>query len=236
MARYNKEKDSLYNNIAGTRYLRKLKDGSEKEISMKDLHIIYESLNLRNSLRKSISSESSFQKTDNATSIYQPCIVDSFGEPINKDKNSSKIIITEINDQLLYTLSQNPDFLYSLTPYNFECIMAKIFEKNGYSVKITPQTRDGGKDIFIAQNDVCSYMLYVECKKYSPNHHVGVDIIQRLYGIISAEKATGGIVATTSYFTQPAKDYIKKHNLNHQITLHDYNTIIDNLKSIKYNI
>lgn len=174
--------------------------------------------------------------TENKSSIYQPCIVDFFGEPISKKKDTSKIIVSEINDQLLYELTQKPDLLYSLTPYNFELVIAKIFEKRGFSVKITPQTCDGGKDIFVAKNDLCSFLFYVECKKYSPDHHVGIDIIQRLYGVISAEKATGGIIATTSYFTDPAKDYIQKHQLNHQITLHDYNVIINNLKSLNYDI
>lgn len=204
------------------------------------------SIDYFNKRRSSILSESTFrkieiEKTDNNTTkrnndinIYQPCIIDSYGEVINKDKTTPKIIVSEINDQLLYTLSKNPNLLYSLTPYNFECVVARIFEKNGYSVKITPRTHDEGKDIFVAKNDLFSFLFYIECKKYSPNHHVGIDIIQRLYGVVSAEKATGGIVATTSYFTQPAKDYIEKHQLNHQLTLHDYNDIINNLKSLRY--
>lgn len=152
-----------------------------------------------------------------------------------RKKIHQKIIITEINDQLLYELTQKPDLLYSLTPYNFELVIAKIFEKRGFSVKITPQTRDGGKDIFVAKNDLFSFLFYVECKKYSPDHHVGIDIIHRLYGVIAAEKVTGGIIATTSYFTNPAKDYIQQHQLNHQITLHDYDTISSLLKSLQYN-
>lgn len=201
----------------------------------------YDFFNIRNRL----SSESSFShstiyKPDigsnkkSKLSVYQPCIIDSFGEPISKKENSPKIIITEINDQLLYELSQNPDLMYGLTPYNFECVIAKIFEKKGFSVKITPKTRDGGKDIFVAKHDLCSFMFYVECKKYSPDKPVGIDIIQRLYGVVSAEKATGGIIATTSYFTNPAKDYVQNHQLSHQLTLQDYDTISDILKSLPY--
>ena len=173
--------------------------------------------------------------SDNVNIIYKPCIVDLNGNPIEKISNTIKIDISEINNKLLYELSQNPNLLYNLSPYDFERVIAKMFEKKGFSVKITPQTRDGGKDIFIAKNDLCSFLFYVECKKYAPDQHVGIDVIQRLYGVVSAEKATGGIIATTSYFTKPAKDYVQEHQLEHQITLQDYNTISDILKTLQYN-
>lgn len=169
---------------------------------------------------------------NNLDIIYKPCIVDAFGKPIEKPNKSIIIAVTEVNDQLLYELYQNPNLLHNLSPYDFERVMAKIFEKKGFSVKITPQTRDGGKDIFIAKNDLCSFLFYVECKKYAPNRPVSIDIIQRLYGVVSAEKATGGIIATTSYFTKPAKDYVQEHQLNNQITLQDYDTICNILKTL----
>lgn len=165
--------------------------------------------------------------------LFTPCIIDKYGNTINNIDNSTKIAVTEINDQLLYDLAQNPELLHNLSPYNFERVVARMFEKKGFTVKITPQTRDGGKDIFIAKNDLCSFLFYVECKKYSPDQHVGIDVIQRLYGVISAEKVTGGIIATTSYFTKPAKDYIQENHLEHQLTLQDYDEISDILKSLQ---
>lgn len=172
---------------------------------------------------------------DNLNILYTPCIVDRYGNTINKIDNSTKIAVTEINDQLLCALAENPELLHNLSPYNFERVIARMFEKKGFTVKITPQTRDGGKDIFVAKNDLCSFLFYVECKKYAPNQHVGIDVIQRLYGVISAEKATGGIIATTSYFSKPAKDYIQENHLEHQLTLQDYDEISSILKSIQHN-
>lgn len=172
---------------------------------------------------------------DTLRTIYKPCIVDRYGKPIEKIDNSTKIIVTEVNDELLSELSIKPELLHNLSSYNFERVVARIFEKQGFSVEITPKTRDGGKDIFIAKQGLASFLFYVECKKYAPDKPVGIDIIQRLYGVISAEKANGGFIATTSYFTKPAKDYIEEYNLEHQLTLQDYNTISDILKSLQYN-
>ena len=164
--------------------------------------------------------------------IYKPCIVDAQGNPIDKAEPATKIIVSEVNDQLLFELSQNPNLLYNLSPYDFERVIARMFEKKGFSVKITPKTRDGGKDIFIARNDLCSFLFYVECKKYAPNRPVGIDVIQRLYGVVSAEKATGGIIATTSHFTKSAQNYVREQQLDHQITLQDYDTITNILKTL----
>lgn len=169
------------------------------------------------------------------TIVYHNCIIGRDGQPISSsNKTTININVSEIDDQLLYEVSQNPNILYNLSSYDFERIVAKIFEKRGFSVKITPQTRDGGKDIFIAKNDLCSFLFYVECKKYAPNRPVGIEVIQRLYGVISAEKATGGIIATTSYFAKPAKNYIQEHQLEHQLTLQDYDNLVDILNSIKF--
>lgn len=173
-------------------------------------------------------------KENDLNILYTPCIVDKYGNPINEIDSSTKIIVTEINDQLLYEISKKPKLLHNLSSYDFERVVARIFEKQGYLVEITPKTRDGGKDIFIAKQGLASFLFYVECKKYAPDKPVGIDIIQRLYGVISAEKANGGFIATTSHFTKPAEDYIKEYNLEHQLTLQDYNTISNILKSLQY--
>lgn len=156
--------------------------------------------------------------------VFNEGIIGSDGRPL-KDKKSTLIKVSEISHELLINLSNNPKLLYNLSPYEFERVIAALFEKKGFSVTITPQTRDGGKDIFIAQDNIASFLFYVECKKYQPNNHVGIEIIQRLYGVVAAEKATAGIIATTSYFTKPAIDYVKIHNLEHQLSLKDFNSI-----------
>lgn len=158
------------------------------------------------------------------------CIVDPLGNPIS-DINNIRTDVCEVNDWI-NDLKKDPTQLHQLSPRRFEELIAEIFTRKGYSVELTPATRDGGKDIFVAKNDLCSFLFYVECKKYSPDRPVGIEILQRLYGVISAEKATGGIIATTSYFSKDAKDYIQDYHLEHQITLQDYNFITNLLKSL----
>lgn len=72
------------------------------------------------------SSEGMLLDSDDNIIISKPCIIDINGEPIDKIDKASKLIVTEINDNLFYKLSQNPNLLYNLSPYDFERVIAKI--------------------------------------------------------------------------------------------------------------
>lgn len=151
------------------------------------------------------------------------CILDPLGNPIS-DINQIKIDTCEVNDELLNLLNSNPDYLYQLSYRKFEEVIAEILIRKGYYVELTPATRDGGKDIYVARkDDLGSFLYLVECKKYAPNHHVGLNIIQRLYGVVTDEKATAGIIVTTSYFTKSAKDFQQRHSF--QMSLQDFHSI-----------
>lgn len=71
-------------------------------------------------------------------------------------------------------------------------------------------------------------MYVVECKKYSPAHPVKVNLVRQLSGVVQAERATAGILVTTSSFTRGARELEKQ--LFHQISLKDYMDIQDWLK------
>ncbi|MEQ9565460.1 MAG: restriction endonuclease, partial [Pseudomonadales bacterium] len=47
----------------------------------------------------------------------------------------------------------------------------------------------------------------VECKMYATKRKVSVDVLRNLYGVVSAKNATGGLVVTSSTFTNPATQF-----------------------------
>lgn len=146
-------------------------------------------------------------------------------------EDAAIIKVLPVNERLLQYLAENPNDWYNLKPRQFEQAMAEIYTKLGYKVKITPETRDGGKDLIIIDNrGLGDLMYYVECKHYKPESHVGIGFIQRLHGVVNSDRVNGGILATTSFFSKPARDFVLENKLECQIKLQDYNNIQDLLK------
>ena len=99
-----------------------------------------------------------------------------------------------------------------LAPRQFEELIAELFKDKGYDVEVTPRTRDGGLDIrAIQRSDIGTFLTLVECKRYASTKPISVDIVRALYGVTESEHATMGIIATTSYFTGPAKSFQDKN-------------------------
>lgn len=143
------------------------------------------------------------------------------------DVETSPIItLSPINDKVLEYLSENPEAFYQLSDNDFEIVMAEIYSKLGYDVTRTQATRDGGKDIIIRKSELLGdFIYYVECKKYGPQRHIGVGIVRNLVGTVNTDRVNGGILATTSFFTRDARQFILDNQWNCQIQMHDYEKI-----------
>jgi HJR/Mrr/RecB family endonuclease len=126
-----------------------------------------------------------------------------------------------VNSDILKFLKRRPEDMYNLTSRQFEEMVAELMIKRGYNVEITKETRDGGKDLIIAnQTDIGNFMYYLECKKYSPNNPVGVNLVRELAGTVSVDRVTAGILVTSSYFSPDAIQFSEK--IKHQMSLVDY--------------
>lgn len=101
--------------------------------------------------------------------------------------------------------------LDGLDGYQFEELIAKIMKKKGYeNVKVTPKSRDMGKDIIMKNSK--GEVVLVECKHQS---FVGRPIIQKLQGAMNYEeqksqKEVKGIIVTSGSFSKEAIDYNKE--------------------------
>lgn len=112
-----------------------------------------------------------------------------------------------------------------MRPEEFEDLVAEIFRRDGYEVKVTPRTRDGGKDIIASFNkNGIPYLLYIECKRYTEKHKVGVEIVQRIFGTQTADRVGKSVVVTSSTFSRDARRFAEEQN--HMIDLLDYDDLI----------
>lgn len=172
-----------------------------------------------------------FQPTD-MNLIHQGLIFNNYGNSII---NGITPTIEKIRSHTIFVVKNSmeeiakaPDKMYDLTPRQFEEVIAELYQKCGYTVELTKQTRDGGKDIYLAhKNDLGSFLYLVQCKKYSKEHSVGVSVLREVYGVQTSElqKPSGSIIATTSHFTKDARNFIVERQLEYQMYLHDFDFI-----------
>jgi hypothetical protein len=99
---------------------------------------------------------------------------------------------------------------YSLiSPFEFEELVATLFNKMGYETEVTSKTGDYGIDIIAKdENDVVA----IQTKKYAKGNNVGNRDVQRLLGAMQLRhvKANKAILITTSDFTFQATEQAKE--------------------------
>jgi restriction endonuclease Mrr len=142
-------------------------------------------------------------------------------------RDSSKILqfdLAEINEELIRQLAKRPELMRTLDPRKFEQLIAELLRDKGYEVQLTPPSKDGGRDIIaIKRDDIGSALTLVECKRYAADNKVGVDVVRGLYGTVTAENATAGLIATTSYFTKGAKAF--RDTVQYRLNLADFDIL-----------
>ena len=146
------------------------------------------------------------------------------GLPLGADSEVLAAIVTDVRSvtlTLIKKLASDPRLVYSLTPRQFEEVVAELLGSRGYDITLTPASRDGGVDIYAAkQSELGSFLYLVECKKYAPENKVGVGLIRELLGVVAQRRATAGILATTSFFTAGAQEF--QRDVKWQLSLKDY--------------
>lgn len=128
-----------------------------------------------------------------------------------------------------YLLSQSSrDMLCEISPREFEFLIAALFRRQKFDVRVTKQSWDGGFDIICSSsNTPVKQTMLVECKHHTGT--VGVAPVSRLEGVVSNTGATGGWVVTSSKFSSPAVKFASKTG---RIQLLDYTEL--NLKLNEY--
>gem|GEM_PF-6282835 len=129
-------------------------------------------------------------------------------------------------------IKENPNYLRSLGARDFEELVAFVIRPEMSQVILTPERGDGGRDIIAIKNTPLGQLMFlIECKHYSPDNLVGVEIVRQFYGVVELEKATAGIIVTSSAFTAGARDVHK--SVAHRISLKDYKDLLSLLKDYR---
>ncbi|MCG8454724.1 MAG: restriction endonuclease [Holophagales bacterium] len=136
-----------------------------------------------------------------------------------------QVEIGDIQSELIRYLGAHPHLLYQLDPNKFEDLVAAIFRDRGYEVLQTPRCRDGGRDLVaIYKEPFGTMMTLVECKRYADHRRIGPGLVRELYGVVEHERASHGILATTTFFTKGARRL--ELDLRYRLSLRDYNDLV----------
>lgn len=127
------------------------------------------------------------------------------------DKHENLFEITPVvNEKVIEYFRRFPERLYDISPRRFEELIAELFAGFGFNVELTTQTADGGRDVIATSNNTLKLRCLIECKRFAKENKVGLALVQRLHGVVEGEDANKGILVTTSTFTRPAQEFMKK--------------------------
>ena len=143
-------------------------------------------------------------------------------------------VVHEITTELIEYLKRHPKALYDIRPRQFEELIAEILAHYGWTVRLTPPTKDGGYDLFAVTQDLSGVesAWIIECKKYAPERKVGVGIVRALFGVKADLHVANAMLATTSHFTKGVGEYKASR---YDLELRDYEGILEWINEYKPN-
>jgi hypothetical protein len=131
-------------------------------------------------------------------------------------------------DDLMEYLALNPEYLRVIDPVVFERVVGRIFEDFGYEVELTKTTGDGGIDLVALRRTHTLGMderYLIQCKRYQAANKVDVSAVRELLGVGAIQPHTGLLLATTSTFTAPAREYLSNPMAQWRLHLKDYSDL-----------
>lgn len=110
--------------------------------------------------------------------------------------------------------------LLIMDPIEFEDFVGWMFEKQGYSAKVTKKSGDHGIDLVLNKKGKVSV---VQVKRYQPSKKIGEGELRDFYGSFAGQNIERGFFVTTSDFTPSAVKWATQKPI----------TLLDGNKTVK---
>jgi HJR/Mrr/RecB family endonuclease/tetrahydromethanopterin S-methyltransferase subunit G len=174
----------------------------KSELSQVDIFITDAEYHQAQELRDEISSEISSLKQQASQDG-----LDNHAEKLKRLKKESDNRLSKSN-----VLTQ----LRRMDAYEFEELVAKIWEKQGWDAEVTSKSTDRGVDIIaIKQELVEKHRHLIQAKKYGKNTKVGSEAMQKYSGLYQRnEQVDNVIIVTSNHFTSEAKEVAKNRDVS----------------------
>lgn len=97
-------------------------------------------------------------------------------------------------------------YLRNMPPIDFERFVHEIYRRKGWEVEATKQSGDDGIDGLLRKGSIVKIL---QCKRYT-KAKIGAPVLRDFVGSIIHAKASGGIIVTTTKFSNQAKNWVSK--------------------------
>lgn len=123
--------------------------------------------------------------------------------------NLKNSFVSDYSIKLMEDLKIDYNIIFSLTPEQFEKIVATFLEKSGFEVMLNGKTnqKDGGVDIIAWKRDVVAIVIAVQVKfKTREENKVTSSEVRDLMGVLDFNPPFhAGMLVTNSFFTSDAR-------------------------------
>lgn len=121
------------------------------------------------------------------------------------DRHEVQTIFQTVTQRLAELVAKNPKILDQLEWRDVERLLAEVFAGIGFSVELTPSSKDGGKDIVlecVVSGERHTYV--VEVKHWRSGQQVGATHIKDFIRVVVRESRNAGLFLSTYGFSSTA--------------------------------
>lgn len=123
------------------------------------------------------------------------------------DIDDPEVLLAELGSHLRVHFAD----IYQLSYLRFEQLVADVFKQQGYRVRCTARSHDGGYDLILLERNTDDVTI-VECKRYSDHRPITVGITREVMGVQLVEGFRRAKIVTTSRFTRSSQRLAQKLN------------------------
>lgn len=114
----------------------------------------------------------------------------------------------DVHEEIYGHFARKPDDLHRLEPRQFEVLLSRVFQNQGFTAELGPGSGDGGVDVRLWHRDpIGDVLTLVQAKRYAKGRSIELEAVSALSGVVEDQRAGRGVLVTTSRFLPSAKDF-----------------------------
>lgn len=122
--------------------------------------------------------------------------------------------IADVYEELYSHFARRPDDLHRLSWREFETLLFRIFQSQGFTCDLGPGSNDGGVDVRVLQRDPLGDILtLVQAKRYAPKNKIDLAPVAALHGVADVNDAQKTIFVTTSDYLPSAREFADRTSI-----------------------